>query len=360
MMILLYAFLLDAATTRIHTYWDDLAEPLGIVGLSILLGILIERVAIGLGIKFFERRKWPIGRRLLRSFNGVVTTWFGLAAFRSVLHDFPLKPSVLPTIGHISTAVFILSICLLISRVIVAFVRTYSTQHERAVQSISLIENIVRAIVYLLGLLVIFHAFGIAVTPILAALGVGGLAVALALQDTLGNFFAGISILISKQVEAGDYVKLDSGQEGAVRDISWRVTTLQTPMNTLIIVPNSKFSTSILTNYDRPEKFMNLIIELPLDASVQAATFEQIALQAARGAKAAIPNVIEGEPVLRYTAVTATGATLQLSMRITDFSQQGEVRHEVLKRIYNQVPIPASAQIVAPTTSQKTEPPRST
>ncbi len=357
-MITLLILVLDAANARIHTYWDDLAEPLGIVGLAIVLGILLERVAIGLGIKFFDRRKWPIGRRLLRSFNGVVTIWFGLAAFRSVLHDFPLKPSILPTIANIATAIFILSICLLISRVIVAFVRTYSTQHERAVQSISLIENIVRSIIYMLGLVVIFHAFGIAVTPILAALGVGGLAVALALQDTLGNFFAGISILISKQVEAGDYVKLDSGQEGAVRDISWRVTTLQTPTNTLIIVPNSKFSTSILTNYDRPEKFMNLIIELPLDASVPAAKFEGIALQAARDAKAALPNVIEGEPVLHYTAVTAAGATLQLSMRITDFSQQREVRHEVLKRIYNEVPIPMPSQVVAAITSEKTESPR--
>jgi small-conductance mechanosensitive channel len=356
----MHTILLDAAMAHIHTYWDDLAEPLGVVGIAVVLGLLVERLAIGLGAKFFERRKWPIGRRLLRSFNGVVTVWFGLAAFRSVLHDFPLKPSVLPTIEHIAIAVFILSICILISRIIVAFVRTYSTQHERAVQSVSLIENIVRAIVYLLGLLVIFHAFGIAVTPILAALGVGGLAVALALQDTLGNFFAGISILISKQVEAGDYVKLDSGQEGAVRDISWRVTTLQTPMNTLIIVPNSKFSTSILTNYDRPEKFMNLIIELPLDASVPAAKFEEIALQAACEAKAVMPNVIEGEPMLRYTAVTATGATLQLSMSITDFSQQAEVRHEVLKRIYNQVPVPSPAQTVTPTASQKTESPQPT
>jgi small-conductance mechanosensitive channel len=133
---------------------------------------------------------------------------------------------------------------------------------------------------------------------------------------------------------------------------------LQTPMNTLIIVPNSKFSTSILTNYDRPERFMNLIIELLLDASIPASKFEQIALQAAHEAKAAMPTVIEGEPILHYTAVTATGATLQLSMRITDFSQQAEVRHEVLKRIYNQIPIPTPVQSEAAITSQKTEPPR--
>jgi small-conductance mechanosensitive channel len=316
------------------SYLQDLIVPLSIIAGALVLGILIERLLIRFIYRAFEKRDWKIGRRLIGSFNGIVTIWFGLAAFRSVLHDLPIKASAFPAIEHITSAVIVLSIAVFLARIAVAFIRTYSNQHERAVPSITLIENIVRSAIYLVGILAIFHAFGVAVAPLLTALGVGGLAVALALQDTLSNFFAGVNIILSKHIDPGDYVKLDSGQEGTIRDIAWRVTTIQTPSDTLIIVPNSKFSTSIITNFDRPEKSMNLTIELPLDQATDSTKFEAAALAAAQEVQKSMPGITEGEPSLQYTAFTLTGATLQLVIRVTDFSRAGDVRSEVLKRIF--------------------------
>ena len=322
------------------TYWSDLAEPLAVIAGALLLGLIIERLLIGFASRFFEKREktqrdaWHLGRRLIRSFNGIVTVWFGLAAFRSVLGQFPLRPGVLPAIEHTASAIYIISIALLCARLLVAFVRTYSTQHERAVESITLVQNIVRTVVYLLGILAILRVYGVAITPLIAALGVGGLAVALALQDTLSNFFAGIYIIISRHIDPGDYVKLDSGQEGIIRDIAWRVTTLKTPDGSLIIVPNSKFSTSIITNFDRPDRSVIVTIDLPLDQAMPAKTFETAALDAAHEVAAQRKELVDGEPVLRYTAISATGASLQLSVRITDFSRGAELKHEILDRMY--------------------------
>src|SRR5262249_55117739 len=102
--------------------------------------------------------------------------------------------------------------------------------------SVSLAKVIVNVVVFTIGILVVFQTMGIKITPILTALGVGGLAVALALQDTLANFFAGISILATRQIRPGDYIRLDAGQEGVVYDVNWRTTTLRVPRNQFVIV----------------------------------------------------------------------------------------------------------------------------
>ncbi len=324
-------------------YWNDLAAPLAIVAGALVVGFLVERLIHSFAVKFFERREpgardaWRLGRRLARSFNGIIITWFGLAAFRSVLGELPLKPSALPAIEHTATAILIVTIAILCARIFIAFIRTYSTPHERAVQSITLIQNIVRAVIYVIGIVAILHAYGVAITPLLAALGVGGLAVALALQDTLSNFFAGIYIIISRHIDPGDYVKLDSGQEGIILDIAWRVITLATPSGTLIIVPNSKFSTSIITNFDRPDRSVLVTIDIPLEQTTTAPALEQAAMDAAREAADTMKGLAESAPTLQFTALTATGATLQLSIKIKDFSRAAEMRHEILTRLYSRL-----------------------
>ena len=329
-------------------YGSELATPLLIVAGAILAGFLAEQLLLRFAVTFLERRGqqsrdlWHLGKRFIRSFRGILTVWFGLAAFRSVLGEFPIERSAFPLIEHTAAAILIVSIAVLCSRLLIAFLRTYSTQHARAVPSITLVQNIVRTVMYGIGILAILHAYGIAITPLLAALGVGGLAVALALQDTLSNFFAGIYIMVSRHIDPGDYVKLDSGQEGIIRDIAWRVTTLVTPSGTLIIVPNSKFSTSILTNFDRPDRSVTVTIDLPSDPSLPAPLLEHAAMEAAREAAEAVKGLAEGPPSLQYTAISAMGAALQLSIKINDFSRAAEMRHEILTRLYAQLhPPPA-------------------
>ena len=334
-----------------YNYWDDLALPLAVTIGGIALGFLLERLIIALSARVFERRAsqtgagaWKLAQRLVRSFNGLITVWFGLAAFRSVLYKFPIKPEVVPIVLHTEVAILILSLAVLIARILIAFFRAYSTPHERAVPSISLVQNIVRIVLYLLAILAILHTYGIAITPLIAALGVGGLAVALALQDTLGNFFAGIYIIISRNIDPGDYIKLDSGQEGIVRDIAWRVTTLQTPDSSLVIVPNSKFSTSIITNYDRPNRSVIVKIEFPLDQSIAASKLEEAVVGSAREAADSMKELIEGTPELHYTSISTNGATLQLSVRITDFSQATQLRDAILRRTYSKLHPAASPE----------------
>ena len=103
--------------------------------------------------------------------------------------------------------------------------RSFSVQVQKLdipVSSTALAAAVLKGAVIVIGVLIILGILGISIAPLITALGVGGLAVALALQDTLANFFAGFHILIEKSIRVGDFIKLESGHEGYVDDITWR------------------------------------------------------------------------------------------------------------------------------------------
>lgn len=110
-----------------------------------------------------------------------------------------------------------------------------------------------KVVIFVLGGLVILETLGIPVTPPVTALGAGGIAVALALQDILSNLFAGIYLLVERPLRVGEVVKLETGQEGTVADIGWRITRIRMPPNSTIIVPNGKLAQSVLTVRDRQD-----------------------------------------------------------------------------------------------------------
>ena len=145
-------------------------------------------------------------------------------------------------------------------------------------------------------------------------MGIGGLAVALALQDTLSNLFSGLQIIASRQVRIGDYVKLNTGEEGYVTDITWRNTTIRAIPDNMIIVPNSKLASTILTNYHQPAKVMSVIVQIGVSYDSDLAKVEKITLEVAKE----ILREIEGgipdfEPFIRYHTLDRKSACREMS-----------------------------------------------
>ncbi len=119
-----------------------------------------------------------------------------------------------------------------------------------------------------IGAMVLMHYLGLDIRPMLTALGVGGLAVALALQDTLANFFAGIHILMEEPISVGHFVRLSTGEEGTVTDIGWRTTRVRTGSNNIVVIPNTRITSGILVNFSLPEP--RAVVEIPVLASLKA------------------------------------------------------------------------------------------
>jgi len=127
------------------------------------------------------------------------------------------------------------------------------------------VRNVVRVAIVLIFAVFILHKLGFETGAIITGLGVGGLAVALALQDTLSNFFAGVHILVDKPFREEDFVKLDNGIEGTVKQIGWRTTRLVTLAQNEIVVPNSKLAGSVLENYSTPHQMSGVLYTIGVD-----------------------------------------------------------------------------------------------
>jgi small-conductance mechanosensitive channel len=214
--------------------------------------------------------------------------------------------------------------------------RNYIQQSSLPLPSTGLAYGIIKGTILVIGFLIIMTVLGISITPLITALGVGGLAVALALQDTLANLFAGIHILIEKSLRVGDFVKLESGQEGYVDDITWRTTRIRMLPNNIVVIPNSKLAQSVVTNYYLPEKRMSLLIPVGVSYASDPERVEQILVEEAKKGAQEIPGLLaEPEPFVRFIpGFGDSSLDFTLICQVREFTDQYLAQHELRKRIF--------------------------
>jgi small-conductance mechanosensitive channel len=182
---------------------------------------------------------------------------------------------------------------------------------------------------------VVLNGVGLSITPMLTALGVGGLAVALALQEPLANFFAGLFITLAGQIRVGDYVKLDSGQEGYVLDFSWRSTRLRMLANNLVIVPNAKLAQAIVVNHHLPSADLAVLVEVGVDYASDLRRVERVVMGVGREVMAEVAGgVAEFEPFIRYHTFADSSINFTVILRAKEFVDQYLIKHEFVKRLH--------------------------
>jgi small-conductance mechanosensitive channel len=182
-------------------------------------------------------------------------------------------------------AFIIVSITLVAATFAVRLLTAYGARRNLPFAIAGLSHTLIRVVIGTIGLMTLLSNFGRSITPLLTALGVGGIAVALALQDTLANFFAGIHILVEQPISVGDLIRLEGGQEGKVGDIGWRTTRIRTAANDMVVVPNTKITTGILLNYSKPTERTVGIVPLVAAHGADTAEVMRIALEEAARTK---------------------------------------------------------------------------
>jgi small-conductance mechanosensitive channel len=244
------------------------------------------------------------------------------------------------------------SLTFLASEILVKLVRTHGPAIDPSLPTTTLTENLVRIVVVILGLLVILKGLGLDITPWLTALGVGGLAVALALQDTLANLFAGLYLTVAKHIRIGDYIKLSSGEEGYLVDIDWRASRLRQLSNNTVLVPNVKLSQSIVTNYHSPEHEVVVTIDASVDYASDLDRVERIATEVARDVMRTVQGGVPGfDPLVRFHTFGDPGIGFSVTLRAQEFVDQYLITHEYVKRLHTRflaeaitIPIKSLAQ----------------
>jgi small-conductance mechanosensitive channel len=232
--------------------------------------------------------------------------------------------------------IIILSITLAVANLSGKIFRNYIQKSDLPIPTTGLAYGILKGVIISIGFLIILSVLGISIAPLLTALGVGGLAVALALQDTLANLFAGIHILMEKSIRVGDFVRLETGQEGYVEDITWRTTRVRMLPNNIVVIPNSKLSQSVVTNYHLPEKRMSLLIPVGVSYSSDPEKVEQILVEEAKKAVGDVPGLLgEPEPFVRFIpGYGDSSLDFTLICQVGEFVDQYLAQHELRKRIF--------------------------
>jgi small-conductance mechanosensitive channel len=175
---------------------------------------------------------------------------------------------------------------------------------------------------------------GISLAPALTALGVGSLAVALALQDTMSNFFSGFYLVIDKPIRPGDFIRVDPNYEGYVDSIGWRSTHLRTLSNNLVIIPNATLSKAIITNYTLPTPHVasSVRVDVAFDADLDKAE-DALADEAKRSLD--LPGMAEAPApsVAMSPGFVEGGVAFTVSFHVRSFADQGPVQNALRKRI---------------------------
>lgn len=207
--------------------------------------------------------------------------------------------------------------------------------HEKQVLSPSLFATIAQVAVFVMGALIVLSSLGIQITPLLTALGVGGLAVALALKDTLSNLFSGIQIIASRQVRPGDYIQMENSYEGYVEDINWRNTTIREGRNNLVVIPNEKLAQSVFTNYRLPESEMFAELSVGVDSDSDLERVERVATTVANDVRKEIGwNHTRREPVVRFRSFAGTGIEAVVQIPVPALSEGDRARHLLINQLH--------------------------
>jgi small-conductance mechanosensitive channel len=303
-----------------------------IAGFS-LLGFVVERVLVAGLRKLASTTDIQLDDIIISSLRGIARWGFFFAGLFAAIPILPLPAHLSDEITIASRLVVLIFAIVVVARLASGVAGHYA--HRLLPSSVSLAKIVVNAAVMTLGLLIIFQTMGIKITAMLTALGVGGLAVALALQDTLANFFSGIQILASKQINIGDYVQLDSGQEGFVTDIGWRAATLKMLNNNIVIVPNTKLSQAIVTNYSLQERDFAVRTTIGVAYDSDLEKVERVTIEAAREvAKRVEGATAEFDPVVRYHTFGDSSIQFNVIMRYHDFGAQFLAQHELVKTLH--------------------------
>jgi small-conductance mechanosensitive channel len=245
----------------------------------------------------------------------------------------PLPPKALAAIHQLLAIAGLLLAIVLVTKGALLVLRTieirYGLYNIRAP-----LEIVTKIVMIAVGGMLILDNLGISLTPILTTLGIGSLAVAIALHDTLGNFFAGLYIKVDRPIEIGHYVRLQSGEEGYVERIGWRSTRIRMLPNNMVVVPNNKLVQDNITNYHLPDRELAITVPVGVAYDSDLEKVERITCEVAKETLQTVTGgVRDFEPMIRYHTFGQSTIDFNVVLRAREFTDGILLKHELIKKL---------------------------
>lgn len=328
---------LSVVVTISADVWKYVLPAAIIVGATILGRIVELIIRFRLG-RLAKKTAWTGDDAIVRALRGRITISSALAGIAIALSYLPWQLTS-SQLGLIDKALVVAFLLVLISFTadVLGGLLVYAPRSEsgHAFQAVSLIEALVRAVVYIIGAIIILNqVFSINLGPALATLGVAGLAVSLALQSTLTDLISGIQLVVARQVQPGNYVRLSTGDEGYVVDIGWRTTTIRQLSNNLIIIPNSRMTSTILVNYYAPDTSMSVLIDVGVAYDSDLDKVERVTVAVAKEVLASVRGgLLDSDPFIRYNAFADSSINFTVILHGKEFTDQYLIKHEFIRKL---------------------------
>ena len=312
---------------------DILFVPVCILSGALVLGIAINRFVNQTIEKRLDNDEVSLKIVFINAIKGVPISFCLVAGLYWTVNTISLPAPIVKIFSYILFTINAFTLTRVIARGVSGFITLQLERSEGRLPKTSLLNNIVNCIIYAMGIIVILQYYGISIAPIITAMGVGGMAVALGMQETLANIFSGIHLIISKQLRLNDFIRLSSGEEGRVTDITWRFTTILSVMGNVVVIPNQKLASAIITNYNMPHKDITVRVTVGVAYNSDLDFVEKITLEVASKVMENEDIAVNIPPTVRFHTLGESSINFDVFLHSSQFNHQLELKHSFIKAL---------------------------
>lgn len=312
----------------------------GIPFIAFLIWIVLTIIIVPAFVRHLKKKADQRGRASGEIFVSVLKTplilfllGLGLKFFLDAIPPIPAK--WVKYTDAFFLILFVLAVYLFVDRLMIGVLRWYGKKVEIIASSEAVMKALYRSIILIFIILIILDSLKITITPFIASLGVGGVVVGLALQDTLSNFFSWIYIVSNRPIRIGDYVLVDAGKEGYVDRIGWRNVRIKMLSNNMLIVPNNKLVSSHVINFHLPEQEMAVLVNAGVAYDSDLEKVERVTTEVAKQVlQETEGGVKEFQPFIRYNTFGESSINFTVILRAKEYADQYLIIHEFIKRLH--------------------------
>ena len=309
-----------------------------ILALTIAVGWLLKNVVVGFLRRAVKRTATDLDDQILALAEKPTILLVWIVGLYLAVSELPFPDQIGVVLSGILLIAVVLVTIRVATRISVVLLLAYGRRvHDDSGKQrfekdyVPLVSKIIGTAFVLMGLISILHHFGQDVSSVVAALGIGGLAISFAAKDTLGNMFAGFTILLDRPFRPGDRIKLATGEIGDVLEVGTRSTRMQLLDQNMLIVPNSELVNTRVVNFNFPSHATRASIEVGVAYGADVEKVKKIILDAI----AAQPEVLPPPPVVLLTSFGESALLFACSYVVGEFVDAGIVQDRVRVRVYN-------------------------
>ena len=309
----------------------------------LVVALAIARVS-GKVINFAKHRlavksKTNFDDILLESIKGPIQVGIMLVALYIGMSYLPVLDPYAAEMNTGFAILFPFYIAYFASRIVGGVIQWYGTDIASKTKSqvddqfLPIVKKAAYGAIFGIMLVVMLSQLGVRVETVIAAMGIGGLAVALALQPTLANFFSGVHMVLDRPIRIGDYVELDSMDKGTVLDIGWRSTKIRTYANNIVVIPNTKLADSKIINYSVPDPSVGFYVDCGVAYDSDLEKVEKVAIETAKEIMAKHNGDENFTPFVRFREFGASSINFRTVMRTKTLGDSYLSIHEFIKAL---------------------------